>query len=163
MFPGAGNYSGVGVPLDPLELLPADGGYGIGPGMYARILEMRQTQSTIMKSRLETFHKKQSRFLQTLTGPDPSATAGGGEGDAGSTQGESSTLFNVYAGNLKMQLDVLVPEEERLVPDTLSMSLQYARSQRTGEGDGDEFYDEEEDFKSQSQGQSQSDGQSVLS
>lgn len=38
----AGNYSGVGTPLDPHDAL--NGGFGDGNGMYARLLEMRDTQ-----------------------------------------------------------------------------------------------------------------------
>lgn len=48
IFPGGGNYSGVGVPLDPHEA-----GYGgEGGGMYARLLEMRETQVEVMKMKM---------------------------------------------------------------------------------------------------------------
>ena len=133
MFPGAGNYSGVGIPLDPLELLPEDGGYGTGPGVYARILEMRKTQAAIMKARQHTYHKKQVRFLDTIAGVDFNTsttvtgvedTVGGGGGKlrgAGVIGDASLTLLNVYAGNLTTQLDISVEDSDRLVPDTISI------------------------------------------
>ena len=47
LFPGGGNYNGVGVPLDPNTLLVNEGGYGDGNGMWSRIQEMRRTQDAL--------------------------------------------------------------------------------------------------------------------
>ena len=47
LFPGGGNFHGVGVPLDPNTLLVNEGGYGDGNGMWSRIQEMRRTQDAL--------------------------------------------------------------------------------------------------------------------
>ena len=44
LYPGGGNYSGMGVPLDPIE------GEG-GRGMCARLCEMRETQQEVMRAK----------------------------------------------------------------------------------------------------------------
>jgi hypothetical protein len=44
LYPGGGNYSGMGVPLDPIE---GDG----GRGMCARLREMRETQQEVMRAK----------------------------------------------------------------------------------------------------------------
>ena len=81
MFPGGGNYSGVGVPLDPHDV-----GYGgEGGGMYARLLEMRETQVEVMKMKM---HVQQM-------GQVPS--------DGGSVRGTNQAP-NLYSDNLRAEL-----------------------------------------------------------
>ena len=101
MFPGAGNYSGVGVPLDKTELLPATGGYGVGNGMYARLLEMRHTQDLIIqRKQAQTERRKAAESIDTTS--HPSAAAGTGALGRGGMLMTSigASEFNVYAGNL---------------------------------------------------------------
>lgn len=82
MFPGGGNYSGVGVPLDPHE-----SGQGEGGGMYARLLEMRETQVEVMKMKMHVQHK----------GTDTVSSEGG------SVRG-AYLAPNLYSNNLRAEL-----------------------------------------------------------
>ena len=87
MFPGGGNYSGVGVPLDPHETMT---GFGEGNGMYARLLEMRELQLEVMKTKM---------FQDSATKNE-----------------ETSTIYkppNLYAGNLEAQLVVAGRERDK--------------------------------------------------
>lgn len=89
MFPGGGNYSGVGVPLDPHEAL---GGSGDGNHMYARLLEMRSGQIDVMKTKM--YQDSGSKIVDR----------------------SQSALFrppNLYSGNLESELSDREPERDR--------------------------------------------------
>lgn len=76
MFPGGGNYSGVGVPLDIHDSMGAPGD---GNSMYTRLLEMRENQARVMRSKMY-------------------------RGEADIQNGVAHRPPNMYAGNLGAEL-----------------------------------------------------------
>ena len=80
MFPGGGNYSGVGVPLD---MHDNTGTANDGNSIYTRLLEMRETQDKVMRSKVRRKDQHAMKeFDQNLVLRPP----------------------NIYAGNLEAEL-----------------------------------------------------------
>ena len=130
MFPGAGNYSGVGVPLDKTELLPATGGYGVGNGMYARLLEMRHTQDLIiLRKQAQTERRKAAESIDTTSHPSAGTL---GRGMMMTSIGASE--FNVYAGNLSNMVGDGVDEYDEEDDDHDLLPYELRKIIRKGEG-----------------------------
>jgi hypothetical protein len=88
VFPGGGNYSGVGAFLDPHDR-------GDGTGMCARLMEMRARQKDVMDSRRFREGEKERE-----------------EEDGAATE-PVRQFPNLYAGNLKVQLSGSQLERDR--------------------------------------------------
>lgn len=72
LYPGGGNYSGMGVPLDPSE---GDG----GRGMCARLRKMRETQQEVMRAKRMMGRHKGWKGGTSRPSVDPGAVAVAGE------------------------------------------------------------------------------------
>ena len=133
MFPGAGNYSGVGVPLDKTELLPTTGGYGVGNGMYARLLEMRHTQDQIiLRKQAQTEKRKAAESIDTTSHPSAGTL---GKGMLMTSIGASE--FNVYAGNLSNMVGDGADEYDEEDDDHDLLPYELRKIIRRGEGNND--------------------------
>lgn len=94
MFPGGGNYSGVGVPLD---MHDSTGTLGDGNSIYSRLLEMRDTQAKVMRSKVR--RKDQSigkEFDQNLVLRQPNIYAGNLEAELADRDSDSETSLDNY-------------------------------------------------------------------
>jgi hypothetical protein len=90
-YPGGGNYSGMSVPLDPIE---GDG----GRGMCARLREMRETQQEVMRAK-----RMMGRYKGWKGGtsrPSEAAVAVVGErGRSSGRGGEAAHVPSFYKGS----------------------------------------------------------------
>lgn len=91
VFPGGGNYSGVGAFLDPHDR-------GDGTGMCARLMEMRARQRDVMDSRRHREGEKEREEK---------------DAEGGVAREQMQQLPNLYAGNLKVQLGGSQRDRER--------------------------------------------------
>lgn len=89
LYPGGGNYSGMGVPLDPGE---GDG----GRGMCARLREMRETQQEVMRAKRMMGRYKGWKGGTSRHSVDSAAVAGVGERGRGR---ETAHVPSFYKGS----------------------------------------------------------------
>ena len=93
LYPGGGNYSGMGVPLDPGE---GDG----GRGMCARLREMRETQQEVMRAKRMMGRYRGFKGGSSRPSEDSDAVAVVGERGRGrGIGGEASHVPSFYKGS----------------------------------------------------------------
>ena len=131
LFPGGGNFHGVGVPLDPNTLLVNEGGYGDGNGMWSRIQEMRRTQDALNaiaeKNSAAVLDATERNRIQSIASRVAKSKGGMGSQlhtihsfSEGEFMDENSSYKQASLSQRQRELDELtrVMSEDELVKDT---------------------------------------------